>query len=258
LSYSLNNKVAECDYLRARSADVAHVEKLRARSELLILGNIAVDIPNLIERRFACDTRHCVRITKRNGRRWFGNSCCTDLVVEIAAPERERLEQLARDYRRRVRRGPKALRKIAEKVLDGDAFAETVRDEPILNDRRTNRCIMSYLDGGKVLRCSINTMVDALDYRIEDFKPDPCFMYPIHYVDYEPDQWFLTVVNRENYKALDAAKEAATMPCLNRPIRTAPPAYISLRRELEHLWGKAFWRELDQAARRLLADAPRP
>ena len=238
-------------------ADAIHVEQLAERDELLVIDNVAVDARNLVHRRFACDTRHCVRVESRSGRPWFCGSCCTDLVVEIPDPELDRLENLAKAYLRRFRNGQRPVRVVAQKIREGDILALSQKDEPLLDDLRTNRCILSYLDRQGVLHCAINTMVEALGFRIEDYKPDTCFVFPLHYVDYEPDRWFVTMISRRNYRPLGVARETASVRCLSRPIRSAPPAYVSLRRELEHLWGKRFWQQLDRRARQLLGkDAP--
>jgi len=244
--------------MHSRLADARYVQKLAERNELLVIDNIAVDAPNLVLRRFACDTRHCVRVEERNGRPWFCGSCCTDLVVELAEPERERLERLASVYLRRFPRGLRSVRAVAQKIRGGEIIAYSQKDEPILDDLHTNRCVLSYLDRQGVLRCTVNTMVEALGLRSEDYKPDACLAFPIHYVDYEPDRWFVTVINRQNYRPLGVARETASVRCLTRPLRDAPPAYVTLRRELEHLWGKRFWQQLDHHARRLLGTNAQP
>lgn len=253
MEYRLNARAAHQDFLRARSSDKGYVERLVERDEVLYIGNVAVDVPNMIFRRFCCDTRICVRKGRKNGRNWYTGSCCTDLVVEVSEPEQNQLETLAEKYLKRFPEGPRGLVTAARKVVKNDIIIYTKKDEPILDDCRSNRCGLSFLDGNGVLRCAVHAMALALKEPVEKWKLDACICYPIHYVDYEPGRWLLTVVCKENFKMLGAAKEAATMPCLAKPPKDAPRAYVFLRRELEHLWGREFWKELDYQARRLLA-----
>jgi len=250
--FRLNARLARRDYLRSRSSEKAYVERLAERGELLVVGNVAVDAANLVFRRFACDTARCVRTERRNGRPWFSGSCCTDLMVEVTPPEVRRLKALAQTYLARFPKGRKEVAKVAERIAGDEFLAETRNGETVLDDYPTNRCILSFLDGRGILRCAVNAMAEALDLAIERYKPDACFAYPLHYVDYEKGKWLLTVVCRRNYKMLGAAREAASMVCLTDPPPDAPPAYVALRREIEHFWGKRFWKELDRKARPLL------
>lgn len=257
MAFRLNSEVGLCDFLRARTAEKSLVETLEKAGELLWIENIAVDVPNLIHRRFRCDTGHCVRIRRRGGRRRFSGSCCTDLVVEVTPPELRRLKTVARAYLRDVPNPPKRIAKVARKIVDDEILTETTKNEPCLEDCRTNRCILSYVDKKDVFRCAFHAMIVALGWPVEKWKLDACFAYPLHYVDIEPDRWFLTIVTPKNYKLLGAAKEAASMPCITKPLADAPPAYIALRAELEHLWGKRFWRDLDRRAKPVLAEKPK-
>ena len=251
--FRLNERVAATDFLRSRLAERALVEELEAAGRILRVGNVAVDVPNLIHRRFRCDTRRCIRVSRRNGRKWYTGSCCTDLVVEITPPERRRLKRIARAYLHDVPDAPKPLVKAARRILDDGIFAKTTTNEPCLDDHRTNRCILSYVDATGVFRCAAHAMILALGRHLESHKPDPCFAYPLHYVDYEPGRFFLTILNPTNCKRLGASKQTANMPCVTRPPADAPHAYVALRSELEHLWGRRFWCEIDRHARRLLA-----
>lgn len=252
MDFRLNAKVSHNDFLRARSSDKAYVERLEERDEVLYIDNIAVDIPNVIYRRFRCDTRMCVKKGKKNGNNWYTGSCCTDLVVEISEPELAQMERLAEKFLKRFPDAPRSLQIPARKILNHDLLVYTKKEEPLLADCTSNRCSMSFLDKKGVLRCAIHAMALELGEPIVKWKLDTCICYPIHYVDYEPGRWLLTLVCKKNYKMLGAAKEAATMPCLTKPPKDAPRAFVSLRTELEHLWGKEFWLELDHHARRLL------
>jgi hypothetical protein len=254
MDYRLNANVAHSDFLRARSSDLAHVEQLAENGELLYIGNIAVDVPNIVFRRFLCDTRICVTKRRKNGKTRYSGSCCTDLVVEVSEPEQQRIERLAELYLKKVPKPDRGPRAAARRLVNDNVFVLTDKQEPILDDFPANRCILSWMDKGGRLRCSLNSMCIALHEPIAKWKLDACYCYPLHYVDYEPSRWFLTVVCRENYRMLGAAKEAATRPCLLNPPKDAPRAYRFLRGELEHLWGKEFWQELDIQARRLLED----
>ena len=53
-----------------------------------------------------------------------------------------------------------------------------------------------------------------------------------------PITWFLTVMCRGNYRMMGGSKQAACMKCIESPRPTAPPAYVFLRAEIEHLWGR--------------------
>jgi hypothetical protein len=254
LPYQLNGDVARHDFIRSRWTETQYIETLRKRGEIIEIGNVLVDAANLVRRRFLCDTRLCLRVEQREGRPHYFGSCCTDLLVEITPPEQERLVPLAQAYLKKVSNGPKALVALARTIVDRDFVTHTSKNEPVLADHPTNRCILSFIPGPGRLWCGVNGMAYALKRPVRDHKPDACFAYPLHYVDFAPDRWLLTTVGRKNYRMLGAWKEAALMPCLESPRADAPPAYVFLRREIEHLWGADFWQELDRQARPMLSE----
>lgn len=251
MSYPLNRTVAGNDFLRSRTTDSAHVARLRERRETLAIGNVLVDVPNLLRRRFLCDTRQCLRVERKDGRPIYRGSCCTDLLVEITPPEQERLKPLARETLERSPNGSLQLAALARRIAGDDFLAWTGKQEPVLGSHASGRCVLSFINPRGRLWCGVNAMCRALGRRVQDYKPDACYAYPLHYVDYEPGRWFLTIICRGNYRMMGGAREAAVMACLETPMENAPPAYMALRGEIEHLWGEAFWQELARQAERL-------
>ncbi|MCX7047214.1 MAG: hypothetical protein NTX50_17215, partial [Candidatus Sumerlaeota bacterium] len=209
----------------------------------LDIGNILVDKPQLVTRRFSCDTCHCVHALK-NGKR--KGSCCTDLEVDLTPNEIHDVRRLALLYLKSPIAqvaAPECI--IARRILQtNDWLNESDCGEPCLAHTKERICSLGYLDADGRLLCALNAMTAALGEPLPKWKMMTCYVFPLHYVEYQNDKYLLTILCRENYQYLGADVDVARLRCLAQPQPDAPPAYQSLQGEIEFLLGAAFYLKL--------------
>jgi hypothetical protein len=176
------------------------------------------------------------------------------LQVDLTEREIGKLEELARRADEELKfKSTDPVRKIVDKVLAGKVTTETEEHELILRHKKNGSCAMSWMDDGQ-LRCSINTLCHRLGAPIQEFKPSPCYVFPIHYDEFTPGHFVLSVLSEETRFWIQQHESVAKLRCLRKPEPGAPSAYIALRGEIEYLLGPDFYLELDRHARKILQD----
>lgn len=254
MSFKINRSVDALEFSRHHPREVHYMNQLRERGMLLQVDNIAVDVEQLVLRTFQCNTNYCVKCTGGNGdgRKSYKGSCCTDLSVDLTEPEKTKLKEMARLAKRKLTFGPRdPVGKIVDLVLN-DKISEVNEDhEDVMKHRADDRCIMSWMDGD-TLRCSINTLCYKLGLSIEEYKPDPCYLFPLHYSEYARNEFLLSVLSSETRYWIGQHACVGKLACLRKPERGAPPAYQYLRGEIEYTFSKQFYVKLDAMARPLL------
>ncbi len=256
MKHPLNPSVDLAEHHRQHPLERRFIEGLRNAGRLIEIGNVHVDAERLVFRAFQCNTSYCVKCSGKNGLTKYQGSCCTDLQVDLTEDEKRRIEDLAA----RAKANPKILaedsiREIVGKVLAGEVSETDENHDLIFKHREDGRCVMSWLDGSGQLRCSINTMVERLGLAIEDFKPNPCYHFPLHYLEYEPGVYLMTLLSEETRHWAQQHRTVTKLICLRKPEPGAPSAYLFLRREIEHLFGEAMYAALDREAQAMLARA---
>jgi hypothetical protein len=146
------------------------------------------------------------------------------------------------------------IQRIIERLLDGGMVEINEDHDKILRHRKNGSCGMSWFDVEGRLRCSINTMVEALGLRIEDYKPGPCYLFPLHYEEYARGKFILSVLSEETRFWVRQHQVVSKLACLRRPEPGSPPVYVSLQGEIEHLFGKPFYKELARQALPILRE----
>jgi hypothetical protein len=254
MAYRFNREVRAQDYIRHNVQERKYIDDLRDRGLLIELDNILADGEQLVLRTFQCNTSYCVRCTGSSSTREYKGSCCTDLMVDVTPFEKTKLTELAERARSEIKfTSGDPVGKIVDLVLR-DRYTEVNEDEEEeLLHRKNGACIMSWMDGNGQLRCSINTLVYKLGLDIEEFKPDPCYVFPLHYAEVGLDQVILTVLSEETRFWIEQDKCVSRLRCLRMPEPGSPPTYQFLRGEIEYLLGKPFFRELDHRAQDILA-----
>lgn len=255
MPYKMNQLVDEREFRRHNAKERNYMKGLRERGLLIEIDNIAVDAEQLVLRTFQCNSDYCVRCTGNGGAKQFAGSCCTDLQVDLTADEKQKLLEMAKLARRKLnlnRTDP--LNEIVDRVLR-DRFTEIDEDDGELSllHRKSGRCVLSWMDGG-TLRCSINTLTDRLGISLTEYKPDPCYLFPLHYSEFDKGHYILSVLSSDTRDWIDQHACVGKLKCLRVPEPGAPPAHVFLRGEIEHLLGKKFYRELDRLAQPILED----
>lgn len=248
--FKIRKSVAREDQVRALLPERAYAKQLLKEDGTLWVGNVLVDARRLVDGRFCCDTRHCVRSTKK-GR--LKGSCCTDLEVNLTPNEIAMVRRLARRYLVCDGADPRSpVHDIARVVADSDdGWLElNYREEPTLSHNRKKKCALGFIAEDGRLLCAMNAMAEALGEPLEKCKFMTCYVFPLHYVEYEDDKYLLTIINSDNHEHLDADEAIGKLRCIRKPPDDAPPAYRFLKGEIEYLLGKRFYRALCQAVDR--------
>jgi hypothetical protein len=253
MTYRMNRTIRDADYARHNTKEQKYLDDLEARGLLLEIDNVCVDAEQLVLRTFQCNTNYCVKCTGSNSTREYKGSCCTDLMVDLTASEKDKLRELAALARKKIRfAASDPIGKIAALVHE-DRFTEINEDhEEQLRHRKNGSCIMSWMDETGQLRCSINTLVHRLNLKLTDYKPDPCYLFPLHYAEIGRDRYIVTVLSEETRWWIEQDRCVSRLRCLRLPEPGSPPTYQFLRGELEYMLGKAFYAELDRRARGIL------
>lgn len=257
MAFRINPVVKENDFQRHNTTERQYLADLDEKGLLLKIDNIAVDAEQLVLRTFQCNTEYCVRCKGKGANMEYVGSCCTDLSVDVSKAEVEGFVELAKMARKNLDLPKKEpVRVNIERILTGKITEENEDGELELKHKRNGSCIMSWIDDAGQLRCSINTLVDRLNLKIEDYKAVPCYLFPLHYAEFG-DDYILTVLSEETRFWIEQHRDVAKLRCLRLPEPDSPPAYEFLRYEIEYLLGKRFYRELDKRAKPILAKLDR-
>lgn len=252
MAFRINPVVKENDFQRHNTTERRYVADLEERDLLLKIDNIAVDAEQLVLRTFQCNTGYCVRCKGRASNMEYVGSCCTDLSVDVSKAEVAGFVELAKMAKKKLKFDKSdPVRQNIERILDDKITEENEDFELELKHKRNGSCVMSWIDKTGQLRCSINTMVDRLGLKIEDYKAVPCYLFPLHYAEFG-DDYILTVLSEETRFWIEQHRDVAKLRCLRLPEPDSPPAYQFLRYEIEYLLGKRFYRELDRMAKPIL------
>lgn len=252
MPYSVNRSVDQIEFARHHTKEQFYMSELRKRGMLIEIENVFVDAEQLVLRTFLCDTNYCVKCTNGGSSKTYKGSCCTDLAVDITPPEKEKLVEMAKLAKEKLTFAANdPIRRVVENVLNDKISEVNEEHEEVLLHHPTGRCIMSWLDGD-TLRCSINTLCSRLDLQLTEFKPDPCYLFPLHYSEFAEGQYLVSVLSTESRYWIAQHACVGKLRCLSRPAPGAPPAYIFLRGEIEYLLGKRFYRALDALAQPIL------
>jgi len=256
MGFRVNQSLQREDSVRALLPERAYVRWLQEKGQAVRIDNVIVDAPEIIARRFLCDTAHCARLSRKRGK--LKGSCCTDLEVDLTPNEIRRIRRLARLYLESGNADPEApFYAVARGVEDDDGWMdENHLGEPRLTHTRKKVCSMGFLDEEGRLLCALNAMAEALGAPVAKWKLQTSFLFPLHYVEYKDGEYLLTIIAEDNYENMEGCAEAARLRCVRKPPADAPRAYQSLRHEIETLLGKRFYRKLERAAEDYLAANP--
>ena len=253
MAYRINSYVEEQNHTRCHAPERHYIKELESRGGLLRLDNVLVDAEQMILRRFLCDPNWCMRCSGEGSAKVYKGSCCTDLQVDLTKPEIGRLKMLGEMALARLTfpsRDP--LNDVAKRLSSGNFIEETEKGELAIRHTRNGRCPVSWMDRDGTMRCGINSFCLALELPLGEYKPDPCYLFPLHYVEYEPGVYFVTVVSQESHEWVGADAYVSKLRCLSKPKPGAPPAYLCLKSEIIHCFGQNLYESLAEAAGTIL------
>jgi hypothetical protein len=245
--------------------------------DTVTIGDIIVDVPNILLRPYACDGAHCLSVkalpnhlpdygfTFYNEVAAYGD-CCRGPIVFISQAERQRIaahldgilpymsqegQFIVREHIRQ--HGPE---KKAEAFAEGARAVLGARQGQELDFAKVHtiwgeQCIFRTLhhEGGRgQVRCAINAYARQTGQSYLALKPVDCWFWPLALVPLYTGQFLLTVHTEETRHFTEESENYAKKRCLTEPIPGAPYIYQSFQHELVHVFGQEWFETLLQHA----------
>lgn len=255
MAFHVKSEIIDGDNARHQIRERKYLDSLREKGLLIEIDSLLIDAEQLVLRTFQCNTNYCVSCSGGRGGKEYSGSCCTDLHVDVNEDEKAKIKELAELTKAKLDLGPSdPLFSIAQRVLRDDYTEIDDDGDQILQHRNNGSCVMSWMDSTGQLRCSINSLVEKLDLNLTDYKPDPCFIFPLHYAEIGQGRHIITLLSEETRHWIEQHEAVTKLRCLREPEPGSPPAYVSLRWELDYMLGDGFYETLDKLAQPILAE----
>lgn len=243
------------------------------------IGDIIVDVNNIIRRPYACDGAHCLSMKRLPNRLedygfTFYNEvaaygdCCRGAVVFLSADERQRIaEHLPGILSHMSQEGQFVVKEHLRHQGEADrhaAFAESARgtlpphqgqelDFAKMHTIWGDQCLFRTLhhdgSGGQV-RCAIHAYALQTGISYFEVKPSDCWFWPLALVPLYTGRFLLTVHTEETRHFTEESESYARKRCLTEPLPGAPYVYQSFRPELVHVFGQEWFAALEACAAR--------
>jgi hypothetical protein len=219
---------------------------LRERGALLTLGTLDVDLDQLVQRRFECDSKKCILW---RGQTPLGDrSCCARYRIELTRADRVHLAAVMPLVKRRLPRG--------HALLDPEHVAYAIEDDyrTIMREDDRGVCPFVVYDGGRS-QCLIHRT--CLEERLDPwtYKPLSCSLWPVATVEYRTGAGPRTLVTAYGAESRFLFADEETDPCVclidQRP--ACPPLFEAQAGILERVFGADLVRRL-----RVIAARPSP
>jgi hypothetical protein len=247
--------------------------------ETVVIGELIVDVNNIILRPYACDGAHCLSMkalpnhlddygfTFYNEVAAYGD-CCRGPIVFISQEERQRIAEhldgiiphmsqegqfIVKEFLRQ--KGPdKRHEAFAEsaQTAEGDSHGRQL-DFAKMHTIWGDQCIFRTLhhDGGRgQVRCAIHAYTLQSDISYLEVKPMDCWFWPLALVPLYTGQFFLTVHTEQTRHFTEESESYAKKRCLTDPIPGAPYIYQSFQKELLYVFGQEWFDALVACAAR--------
>jgi hypothetical protein len=221
-----------------------YVQLLRDAGDLLATQDADFDLRELVDRRFDCDSRKC--LTWRGEQMLVDSSCCARYRIELTSLDRERLQGVLPMVREHLPENH---------ALQDERVAPWVCDEDyrmVMAEDHRGVCPFVRYDEGRSL-CAIHATCLAQGLDPWEHKPISCSLWPIATLEYRVDQGTRTLVTAYGHRTAglfaDDDDDFDKCACLVDQSPDLPPLYESQRAILNSLFGAAFLRRLDAAAR---------
>jgi hypothetical protein len=245
--------------------------------ETEIIGDIIVDVKNIVLRSYACDGAHCLSVkslanhladygfTFHNDMAAYGD-CCRGAIVFLSQEERQRIAAHLDGILPHMSQEGQFLVKtlLSQKGLENkqEAFAESARttlgeqpgrelDFAKIHTLWGDQCIFRTLHHDSVrgqVRCAIHAYTAQAGISYLEVKPTDCWFWPLALVPLYTGQFLLTVHTEETRQFTEESENYAKKRCLTEPIPGAPYMYQSFQRELVYVFGQAWYDDLTACA----------
>ncbi len=247
--------------------------------ETVLIGDIIVDVKNIILRSYACDGAHCLQMKpvpnhlKDYGFTFYNEvaaygDCCRGPIVFISQEERQRIAaHLEGILPHMSQEGQFVVKEyLQQRGIENkpEAFAETARgtqgtkvgqalDFAKLHTIWGDQCIFPTLhhDGKRgQVRCAIHAYAQQAGLSYLEIKPIDCWFWPLALVPLYTGQFLLTVHTEETRHFTEESESYAKKRCLTDPIPGAPYIYQTFHQELVYVFGQDWYQALVACATR--------
>ena len=227
----------------------AYVERQNIDGRVLFVGNVAVDIDQIVERQFMCDGRRCVVWRGEDeAEPLIDRSCCNRYDVPVTREGEARIQRhldeilavLPDDH------------PLQENHTWTDIF-EYDEDENQRNFQMTSEigaCVFRLYEDGHSL-CAVHKAALANNQNPVDWKPITCLLWPLAIDRYKDDDgktnWFLSVYCSETEGVFEQGDPDDPVACIFDDDEEYPYVYESMKPELEHVFGRDWYQRLLKA-----------
>ena len=249
--FKLNKKIIDSEQELDDASVEQYIKKLKKENLLIIIDNVLVDAKNLVKRRFSCDLNRCIKKKKLSNKKInLKNKSCFGLQeILLSKQETKQIEKIFPYIKNLLGKYR------TDKIVDIKSILEKNRyNQYILKKTPGNKhCILSYFDNKNILRCVIHTVCINKNLSAEHYKPYMCSRWPLEFFNFGDNKYLLTACSREAEKELeDMAKSSSEFSCMRKQSKEDPPLYIYMKDTIIFLFGRNFWKRLDNLARSLL------
>jgi hypothetical protein len=245
--------------------------------ETLVIGEIIIDVKNILLRPYACDGAHCLStqslpnhledygFTFYNEVAAYGD-CCRGPIVFISQEERQRIaEHLEGIVPHMSQEGQFIVKEYLRQrghEKKHEAFAESARgilgvkqgqelDFAKMHTVWGDQCIFRTLHHNGVqgqVRCAIHAYATQAGLSYLEVKPVDCWFWPLALVPLYTGQFLLTVHTEATRHFTEESESYAKKRCLTEPIPGAPYIYQSFQKELVYVFGQEWFDTLVKCA----------
>ncbi len=239
LNRRLNENLEYYDYPTERR----YIDYLKETDNAILVDNLVVDIPQIVQRKFVCHTQLCIGAKPLND--YLNKSCCTSFEVRVAPEELERVQPIVDKVEKRY---PSIAAELARRDGLWWYFNETDFNKT-LEDKDDNGCIfLTPMEDG-MIKCALHAV--ALEEGLEPSlcKPAACTMFPLFVVEVD-DEILLTCTCHDTRHVINDDGSYHHFACLAPNDMALQPEYQEMKGVLIRMFGKKVWNTIDREARK--------
>jgi hypothetical protein len=204
---------------------------------------VLIDVDQVVMKRFACDTRLCIKHKKSGGAK-PKYSCCWDLEVQLLPSE---IPMVERHLDAVFEDNPRTRRAVGE-----EGFWEY--DEEwwkILRKKEDESCVfLTHSDELGRQVCALHATSLKRGIPLEEIKPLICRMFPLFLLETD-DINIITFYSPDTHRLL-FEEEYTRMNCLHKNEYMEDRVYVYMKQTLVDLVGEEGYALLDREAERIL------
>jgi hypothetical protein len=220
-----------------------YIDYLVETDRALVIDNLVIDVPAVVDRHFVCDTDLCIGAKTRSD--LHGRSCCSTFVVRAAPSEIKTIDGLLPDV---VKRYPTVAAEIDK--AGGSWWHYDEEDyNKVLEVASNGGCIFLTPRQDGAYRCALHAVALEKGLDPKRCKPATCSLYPLFMIEVDDDV-LLTSTWRETRHVIDEDGDYHHFGCHEANKRATRPLYVEMRSVLEALFGKKTYKRIKEFARK--------